>query len=58
MSSKEFIQQLSAGNASEAKEMLNTMLSGIAFEALEDRKQEIAQGLFGGSVVEENNTTE
>ena len=55
MSSIDFIKQLSAGNAAEAKETLSTMLSNVAIESLEDRKQEIAQGLFGGSaaVVEE-----
>jgi hypothetical protein len=53
MSTTQFIDELAAGNASGAKDMLNDMLSARAFEALEGRKVEIAQNIFNGSVQEE-----
>jgi hypothetical protein len=53
MSTTQFIDELVAGNASGAKDMLNDMLSARAFEALEGRKIEIAQNIFNGSVQEE-----
>ena len=53
MSTTQFIDELAAGNASGAKDMLNDMLSARAFEALEGRKIEIAQNIFNGSVQEE-----
>jgi len=53
MSTSEFIDELAAGNASGAKDILNDMLSARAFEALEGRKVEIAQNIFNGSVQEE-----
>lgn len=53
MDSKEFIRQLSAGNASEAKQTLDNLLSQVAFESLDAKKQEIAHSLFGEPVVEE-----
>jgi len=53
MSTSEFIDELAAGNASGAKDILNDMLSARAFEALEGRKIEIAQNIFNGSVQEE-----
>ena len=49
MSTSEFIDELAAGNASAAKDMLNDMLSARAFEALEGRKVELAQNIFNGS---------
>ena len=53
MSTSQFIDELAAGNASGAKEMLNDMLSARAFEALEGRKVELAQNIFNGSQVQE-----
>ena len=53
MSTTQFIDELAAGNASGAKDILNDMLSARAFEALETKKIEIAQTLFGGYQVEE-----
>jgi hypothetical protein len=53
MSTTQFIDKLAAGNASGAKDMLNDMLSARAFEALEGRKVEIAQNIFNGSQVQE-----
>ena len=53
MSTTQFIDELAAGNASGAKDILNDMLSARAFEALEGRKIEIAQNIFNGSVQEE-----
>ena len=49
MSTSEFIDELAAGNASAAKDILNDMLSARAFEALEGRKVELAQNIFNGS---------
>lgn len=49
MTSSEFIDELAAGNASGAKDILNDMLSARAFEALEGRKIEIAQNIFNGN---------
>ena len=53
MSTSEFIDELAAGNASGAKDILNDMLSARAFEALEGRKIEIAQNIFNSSQVQE-----
>jgi hypothetical protein len=53
MSTTQFIDELAAGNASGAKDILNDMLSARAFEALEGRKITIAQNIFNGSVQEE-----
>ena len=53
MSTTQFIEELAAGNASGAKDILNDMLSARAFEALEGRKVEIAQNIFNGSQVQE-----
>lgn len=49
MQTSEFIDELSLGNSSNAKDMLNDMLSARAFEALESRKIELARGIFNGS---------
>lgn len=47
MSSLEFIKQLSAGQVAEAKETLESVLSGVAFDALDEKKKEMAKCLFG-----------
>jgi len=49
MTSSQFIDELAAGNASGAKNILNDMLSVRAFDALEDRKIQIAQNIFNGN---------
>lgn len=53
MSTSIFIEQLAAGHAADAKETLSNLLSARAFEALDERKQELASTLFGGQVEEE-----
>lgn len=50
-----FIDSLAAGNAAQAKESLNDLLSARAFEALDAKKTEIAQSLFANG---EQETTE
>ena len=47
MDIKSFIDNVAAGNAAEAKEGLNDLLSARAFEAIDGRKTELAQNLFG-----------
>jgi hypothetical protein len=53
METSQFIDQLSAGNASEAKDTLNNLLSARAFESLDAKKVELAKNIFNGSQVEE-----
>ena len=48
METSQFIDQLSAGNASEAKETLNNLLSARAFESLDAKKMELAKSIFTG----------
>jgi hypothetical protein len=48
MNAQDFINSVATGNAAEAKDTLNDLLSARAFEALEAKKIEIAQNLFGG----------
>jgi hypothetical protein len=57
MKSLEFIQQVSAGESAKASETLSNLLSTIALDALEAKKQDIAANLFKGGVVEEGLTT-
>lgn len=56
MTVSKFINSVAAGNAAEAKESLNDLLSARAFEALDTKKTEIAQSLFANGTQEE--TTE
>ena len=49
MSTTQFIDELASSNSSNAKDILNDMLSARAFEALEGRKIAIAQNIFNGS---------
>jgi hypothetical protein len=53
METSQFIDQLTAGNASEAKETLNNLLSTRAFESLDAKKVELARNIFNGSQAEE-----
>ena len=50
MDVSKFIDSVASGNASEAKDVLNDLLSARAFESLDAKKIEIAQSLFGGEV--------
>ena len=47
MDIKTFITQTMNGEAAAAKDTLNDLLSARAFEALDNRKQQIAQTLYG-----------
>ena len=53
MSTTQFIDELAAGNASVAKDILNDMLSTRAFESLDAKKIELARNMFNGSEVQE-----
>jgi hypothetical protein len=48
MDVSKFIDSVASGNASEAKDVLNDLLSSRAFESLDARKQELASSLFTG----------
>ena len=49
MDTQSFIDSVATGSASEAKDILNNLLSAKAFEAIDAKKVEIAQTLFNGS---------
>ena len=53
MQTSQFIEELTAGNASVAKDILNDMLSTRAFESLDAKKIELARNIFNGSEVQE-----
>ena len=46
MDAKTFIDKVASGEASEAKDLINDLLSSRAFESLEVKKIEIAQSLY------------
>ena len=48
MDTQTFINQVAAGNAVGAKDLLNDILAAKAFEALDAKKIEMAQTLFTG----------
>jgi hypothetical protein len=48
MDTQNFINQVATGNAVGAKELLNDLLASRAFEALDTKKIELAQSLYGG----------
>jgi hypothetical protein len=50
---RQFIDQLAAGQAAEAKDTLENELSARSFSALDEYKKEIAQGIFGGKEEQE-----
>jgi hypothetical protein len=58
--SRQFIDQLAAGESSSAKETLENLISTKAFEALDGYKKEISSSIFGGKQEEtqEQNETE
>jgi hypothetical protein len=53
---RQFIDQLAAGQAAEAKDTLENDLAARSFAALDEYKKEIAQSIFGGK--EEQQETE
>lgn len=48
MTTRDFIDQVIKGQNAEAQETLNDVLSNLAFDAIDQRKKEIASTLFGG----------
>jgi hypothetical protein len=58
MQTSQFIEELTSGNASVAKDILNDMLSTRAFESLDAKKIELARNIFNGSEVEETQEEE
>jgi len=58
MSVEQFIKQIAAGQTSDATETLTNVLSNLAFEALDNKKQEVAHNIFNSPVVEEETLSE
>jgi hypothetical protein len=59
MDTQQFIQHLAAGEAAQAKEVLNDLLSSKAFEALDAKKVEIAKSLYNnGEEIEVQDTAD
>jgi hypothetical protein len=56
--SRQFIDQLAAGDSSAAKDTIENALSTKAFEALDAYKKEISQSIFGGKQEEVETETE
>ena len=54
MDTQTFIDRVAAGNAVEAQQVLNDLLSAKAFEALDAKKVELAQNIFNGKSEEQN----
>lgn len=49
----DILDMIASGEAAQAKEALNDMLASKAFEALDAKKQELAQALYGNNVSDE-----
>ena len=49
MDISQFIDNVVSGNAAEAKENLNDILSAKAFQAIDAQKKQLAGSLFGGN---------
>jgi hypothetical protein len=58
MTTRDFIDQVIKGQNAEAQETLNDVLSNLAFDAIEQRKKDIASTLFGGVEVNSEEQTE
>ncbi len=58
MDVRTFIDSVASGNAVEAKESLNDLLSARAFEAIDAKKVELAQSLSADSEEVETQGTE
>jgi hypothetical protein len=55
---RNFIDLVGQGNNTDAKDILDELLSARAFEALEAKKQEIGATMFGGEEVTTEEPTE
>jgi hypothetical protein len=59
MDTKTFIDKVASGEANEAKDILNDILSSRAFDSIDARKIEIAQSLYSdGEEVEVQDTAD
>ena len=58
MNIQEMINQIAAGDSAAAKETIENVLSAKAFDALQNRKQEMAATLFGGQEQEYEEVTD
>ena len=58
MDTQTFINQVAAGDAVGAKDLLNDLLSNKAFEALDAKKIEMSQSIFSGEEPEVQDTEE
>lgn len=58
MSTRDFIDQVINGQNAEAQETLTDVLSNLAFDAIEQRKKDIASTLFGGVEINSEEQTE
>jgi hypothetical protein len=59
MDIEQFIRQTSEGNAAQAKETLDNILSARAFEALDAKKTEIARAIYSnGEDIEVQDTAD
>jgi hypothetical protein len=58
MTTREFIDQLAAGESAAAKETLENLISNRAFEALDEYKKQMAAGIFSGDKKEEQTEVE
>ena len=58
MNTRQFIDQLSSGEVSSAKDTLENVLSARAFEALDGYKKEISASIFGGESPKEQTQEE
>jgi hypothetical protein len=52
-----FIKQVSTGQASEAQDTLNNLISARAMEALANKKQEMSSDVFNGKETESTEET-
>jgi hypothetical protein len=58
MNTKTFIEKVASGEANEAKDILNDILSSRAFDSIDARKIEIAQSLYSNEEVEVQDTAD
>ena len=56
MDVQDFIKHVADGNAADAKNVLNDLLSAKAFEALDAKKMQIAKTAFNGQEIEVQDT--
>lgn len=58
MDTRQFIDQLAAGESAAAKETLENLISNKAFEALDEYKKQMASSIFGGKQEETETSVE